>query len=127
MQVSLKRDTCSQLPALLINIGLSKRALKPDLLDPDPRSGFNVVSRELHTARILRALHCWTGSHAMSYSTALSLSTARISDPGRGRVEAKWSLDLDLRFASDSVSRSRVESPHISNTKKILDILQSHI
>ena len=30
---------------------------------------FNVVARELHTARRLRALHCLTGSHALSRST----------------------------------------------------------
>ena len=59
----------------------STRALKTDSLDTDPRSGFNVVARELHTARRLRELHCLTGSHA------LSRRTARSSDPDRGRVE----------------------------------------
>ena len=49
------------------------------------RSGFNVVARELHTARS--------------------------SDPDRGCVEAKWSLNLDPRSASDTDPRSRVESP----------------
>ena len=34
------------------------------------RSKFgNVASRELHKARRLCALHCWTGSHALSRST----------------------------------------------------------
>ena len=31
-------------------------------------TGFNVVSHELHTARRLRALHCWAGSHALCSS-----------------------------------------------------------
>ena len=48
--------------------GLFTVALKPDSLVPDPRSGINVVLREFHTARSLRALHCWTGSQALSRS-----------------------------------------------------------
>ena len=28
-------------------------------------SGFNVVSRELHTTCIIRGLQCWTGTHAL--------------------------------------------------------------
>ena len=44
-------------------------ALKSDLLDPYPQSEFNVVLRKLHTAQRLSALHCWTGSHALSQST----------------------------------------------------------
>ena len=36
------------------------RALKLDTLDPDPRSGFNAVSRELHLILRLRTLPCWT-------------------------------------------------------------------
>ena len=68
-------------------MGLSTRALKPDSQDPDPRSAFNVVSRELHTAWRLRALHCLTGTYTLL--RALSRSTARSSDPDRGRVEAK--------------------------------------
>ena len=54
----------------------------PDSLDPDHRSRFNVVLRELNTARRLRALHFWTGSQV-----ALS-RMARSSNPDRGRVEA---------------------------------------
>ena len=44
-----------------VTLGLCPQALKPDSLDSDPRSRFNVISRELHTVRRLRALHCWTG------------------------------------------------------------------
>ena len=47
-------------------MGLSMRALKPDSLDPNPKSRFNVVSRELHTPQTLPALHYWTGSHTLS-------------------------------------------------------------
>ena len=91
-------------------MGLSTRALKTDSLDPDAPSGFNVVARELHTACRLRALHSLTGSHA------LSRSTSRNSDPDRGRVEAKWSLNPNPRSASDADPRSRVESPSDSVT-----------
>ena len=52
-------------------------------------SGFNVILREPHMVSSLQALHCWTGPHALSRSTAPS------SDPDQGRVQAKWSLDLD--------------------------------
>ena len=64
-------------------MGLSvlTRALKTDSLDPDPRSGFNVVACVLHTAHRQRALHCLTGFYA------LPRSTARSSDPNLGRVE----------------------------------------
>ena len=41
---------------------LSTRALKADSLDQDPRSGFNVVSRELHTAHDYG--HCTAGLSA---------------------------------------------------------------
>ena len=61
--------------------GLSKWALKPDSLDPDPRSGFKVVLHELHTACTLRALHYWTGLDLTHCPGALSHSTARSSDP----------------------------------------------
>ena len=93
---------------------LSTWALKTDSLDPDPRSGFNVVSRELHTTHRLRAFNCLTGSHALSHSTACN------SDPDRGRVEAKWSLNPDPRSALDadqsSVWRAPI-SPGFSSTK----------
>ena len=71
------------------------------------------LSCELHTARRLRALHCWTGSHA------LSRSTARSTDPDWGRVEAKWSLDQDPRSASDPEPRSRVESLDVRSIIKV--------
>ena len=77
--------------SLDVFMGLSTQALKTDSQDPDPRSGFNVVTCELHAARRLRALHCLTGSHALSRSTACSL------DSDQGRVEAKWSLNPDPR------------------------------
>ena len=77
------------------------RALKTNSLNADrPRSGFK-------TARRLLALHCLTGSRA------LLRSTARSSDPDRGRVEAKWSLNPDPRSASDADPGFRVESPHV--------------
>ena len=86
-------------------LGLSTWALKTDSLDPDSQSEFNVVTRELHTARRLRALHCVTGSRA------LSRSTARSTDPDQGHVEAKWSLNPDHQSVLDADPRSRVESP----------------
>ena len=92
-------------------MGLSTRALKPDSLDPDPRSAFNVVSRDLHMACRLHALHCLTGTHALL--RALSRSTASSLDPDRGRVEAKWSLNPNLRSTSDSDPKSRMESPNV--------------
>ena len=77
------------------------RTLKPDSLDSDSRSGFNVVSRELHTPRRLRTLHCWTGSHALSRSK----NAAWI------RIEAVWRVDSDPWSISDPDTRSCVESP----------------
>ena len=65
-----------------------------------PRSGFNVVLHKLHTACRLRALHCLTGSHALS----------RSSNPDRGRMEANWFLNPDPWSASDADPRSRVEN-----------------
>ena len=47
---------------------LSTREPKPDLLDPDPQSGLNVVSRELQTSRRLRAFHYWIGSRPLSHA-----------------------------------------------------------
>ena len=67
-----------------------------------------MVARELHTTRRLRALHCLSESHAMSRSTA------RSSDPDRGRVEAKWSVNPDPGSALDADPRSRVESPIVT-------------
>ena len=52
--------------------GLSTRALKMDLLDPDPQSGFNVVACELHMAHRLCALHYLTASRTVTqHSTQL--------------------------------------------------------
>ena len=92
-------------PDYIYTMGLTTRVLKTDSLDADPRSRFNVVPREFHTARRLRALHCLTGSHA------LSRGTARSSDPDRGRVEAKWSSNPDPQSPLDADPKSRVESP----------------
>ena len=53
---------------MMNTMGLSTQVLKLDSLDSNPRSGFIVVSRELHTACRLYALHCWTGTHALCYA-----------------------------------------------------------
>ena len=87
---------------------LSTRTLKPDSLDADPRSRFNMYFHELHMARRLSALHCWTVSRALSRSTAHNL------DPDWGHVEAKWSLNPNPWSASDPDPSSRVESPNVS-------------
>ena len=73
---------------------LFTRALKPDLLDPElsgSQSGFSLVSR--------------VGLDLMHCPSRLSRSAACISDLDRGLVEAKWSLDSDLK--------SHVESRHM--------------
>ena len=102
---------------ILLNIGAlhtgNENGFKTDSLDPYPRSGFNVVARELHTARRLRPLHCLTGF------LALSRSTAHSSDPDEGRVEAKWSLNPGPRSASDADPRSCVESPFVCGYCKL--------
>ena len=72
-----------------------------DSLDPDS------TARELHTTHSLRALHCLTGFHALSHSTACS------SDLDLGRVEAKWSLNPDPQSPSAVDPRSHVESPYV--------------
>ena len=61
-----------------INVGV----FTPDSLDPDPRSRFksiriqfNVVSREVLTARRLPSFHCSSGSHALSRNTGTQPST----------------------------------------------------
>ena len=51
---------------LVPKLGLSTQTLKPDSMNPDPRSRFNVISHTIHTARRLRALHCWIGSYPLS-------------------------------------------------------------
>ena len=94
-----------------MKVGLSTQVLKPDSLDPDPPSGFNAVLREFHLAYRLRPLHCWTGSHALSWSTVVQHCMQLESY--RGRMEAKWSLDSDFQYASDLDPRSHVESPTI--------------
>ena len=91
-------------------MGLSTQVLKPDSLDPDPRSAFNVVLRELHMVYRLCVLHCLTGTHALL--RVLSHSTARSADPDRGRVEAKKTLNPEPRSALDSDPNSHVESPN---------------
>ena len=60
--------------------------------------------RELHSARRLRALHCWTHCHAAQHATRIRIG---------GCVETKWSLDLDPRSASDPDPSSHVESPYV--------------
>ena len=94
----------------MIRMGLSTQALKPDSLEPDrnPNSMWSCLSSTRH----VDYAHCITGlNHCREI---LSLSTAGSSDPDHGRVEAEWSLDLDLdpRSASDQDSRSCVESPN---------------
>ena len=72
-------------------------------------SGFTVVSRELHTAHRICALHCWTGSYALSWSTVTQHST----QPGSGSrpCGGKWFIDLKPRSTSDPDPKSDVESP----------------
>ena len=95
-----------------LSLGLSTRALKTNSLVPDLRSRFNVVACELHTPHRLRALHCLTGSHALSHSTP------RSSDLDRGRVEAKWSLDADprSRVKSSTIHDSNLVVSHFFNS-----------
>ena len=81
----------------------STRALKPGSLDADPWCGFNVVSRELH--RACRLCAC------MPIALLDRSTVARISDPDRGHVEAKWSLNTDPQSTSDPDPRFCVESP----------------
>ena len=88
----------------------STRALKPDSLDSDPRSGFNVVSRELHTALRLLALHCRTHfTHAArnipehchaAQHPGHSMQLGSVSRPCGG---LKWSLNPDPRRASHRI------------------------
>ena len=82
---------------------LSTQALKPYSRDLDPRSIFNVI---FHTARRVRTLHCWTGSHALSRSTLTQHSMQLGSDC----VEAKRSFYRDPQSDLGSCLRSRVEN-----------------
>ena len=66
---------CIRFSSAFAECGLSTRALKPDSLNLYLRSRFNVVSRELHTVRRLRALHSWTGFHATFRSIVIQQST----------------------------------------------------
>ena len=59
------------------------------------------LSPELHRARRLSALHCWTHCHAAQHTARIRIG---------GRVETKWSLDLDPWSTSNSDPSSRVES-----------------
>ena len=59
-------------------------------------------------------MHITAGLELTHCPGALSRSTALSSDPDGGGEEAKWSLNLDPRFASDLDPRSRVESPSVS-------------
>ena len=86
-------------------LGLSTRALKTDSLDPNPRSGFNVVARELrHSTQTTRiALLDWISRTVTQHSTQLGSGSRPCGD--------KVSLNPDLRSASDADPRFRVESP----------------
>ena len=82
----------------------STPALKPDSLNVDPCSGFNVSSTRhpdyTHCTAGLDLTHC----HAVQYCSA---------NPDQGRVEAKWSLDMldqDLPSASDLDPRYHEDS-----------------
>ena len=77
-----------------LSMGLSTRALKPVSLDPHLRSGFNVVSRELYTARRLRVVHCTTAHcHAAQHAAWIYIEAVlrqsglliRIPDSWHGR------------------------------------------
>ena len=83
-------------------MGLSTHALKPDSLDPNPLSRSNVVSRELHMARRLRPLHCWTRSYTLYRSTVTQYST----QPGSGSKPSGG----NVVFGSGS---NMVKSPNI--------------
>ena len=102
-------------------MGLSTRALKLDSLDLDPRSVFHVVSHELHMTRTLRALHCWTGSHALSRSTVMQHSMQLRSRfwPCGGIVVSESGSHIRIR------SRSKVlcEEPHCSYSLRVYEIV----
>ena len=67
------------------------------------RSGFNLVSRELHTGHRLRALHWWTGSHALSRSTVTQAQhAARIWIEAVWRQSRFWIRIPDPRIGSGS-------------------------
>ena len=94
------------------SIGLSTRALKLDSLDTDPRSGFNVVSRELNTARRLRALYCWTRSQALFRSTVKQKSTQLGSGSRtcRGKVVIESASWEPRCHAAQQAARLRIEA-----------------
>ena len=83
-------------------LGLSTWAPKPDSLDPDLRSEFNVVLRELHTACRLRSLHCWTGSHVLSWQTVTQLGsgsrlfTSKVVLGSRSKVPCEEPMDIQV-------------------------------
>lgn len=81
-----------------IHIGVSTRALKPVSLDSDPRSEFNVVSRELHTA--CKILLDWISRPGASTQLAGQIRNEAVEDP---------------RSASDPNPRSCVASPTVTN------------
>ena len=83
------------------NMRLSTRAMQMDSLDPD--SMWSRMSSTRHADYV----------HCTAWPRALARSTARSSDPDRGRMETKWSLNSDPRSASDTDPRSRVESPYV--------------
>ena len=62
------------------------------------------LSCELHKARKLGALHCWTHCQAAQHTAWIRIG---------GRVKTKCSLDPDPRSASDPDASSRVENPII--------------
>ena len=82
-------------PQLVILMGLSTRAMKPDSLDSDPRCGFNVAHR-------LRALHCWRGSQSLPWSTVTQHSThlGSGSRPCGGKVVFGSGFPIRIGFGS---------------------------
>ena len=100
-------------PILVNTYGLCTWALRANSLDPDPWSGFKVIS----CARNADYAHETAGLVLTHCPGALSRNPACSSNPDWGCVGAK--LNPDAWSASDKDPRSRVESP-------IMNYLPSH-
>ena len=108
----------------------AKKSLNPDLqsaLDLDPC--FRVEShrgsphrhwKRIHWIRIPDPDLMWSRvrftrhadyAHCTVWMDLMHCHAVQHSISGRGRVEAKWSLNTDPRYPSDAYPRSRVESP----------------